>query len=126
MRYGPALLLGLAVAFGACASNGDLPPVAAAQHTISESVAVGSRNASNRPNVTLPVRYNPADCECPGWEVRAFGRWIRVFLDSDDTAHLTALRHNDDPLATANITGRFSETPRLSERNVRYPVFSTN
>lgn len=124
MKLYPALVLSLAVGSGACASNGKLPPVAAAKHSVSEGITIGARNASSRNTVTIPIRYNPAECECPGWEVRAFGRWIRVFLEPTDAPQLAALRESRDPLATAEVTGRFAESSRLSERNVRYPVFA--
>ncbi len=60
------------------------------------------------PELTTLIRWNPADCECPPWEARVFGRWER----------LTLLPSRDAGNAVNELLGRadWSAPPLLSAR----------
>lgn len=38
---------------------------------------------SGQSEVTFRARYNPVTCDCPEWEVKFRGRWVRVDLRSE-------------------------------------------
>ena len=112
----------------ACAGNGAMTPLQAAHaaggSAVAEGVVDGRRASANQPHFTVPVRYNPADCECPEWEVYAYGKWMRVYVQGrpEAVAALEGLR-SSDPLSLGTVNGRFDDRPLFSRRNVRYPVF---
>ncbi len=89
-----------------------------------ESIRTGVRTTSRQGPFLLPVRYNPAECDCPEYEIYAYGRWVRVFVDSHGEARDALARLRDgEILATARLRGRISPELRTAESRVRYPVF---
>lgn len=120
----PGSFVAVAVLLAGCATN-RLTPVDAARAAVGDTIADAERRSSNQSEFTVLIRYNPADCECPDWEVYAWGRWVRAYVQGrpEALAPLESLRNSQDPVARASITGTLDERARLSRRNVRYPVF---
>ncbi len=71
---------------------------------------------------TLQVRYNPAPCECPPYEVFAYGGWTRTFVEPA-TAELDALR-GGEPLSVITVTATIDLRKRAAENGVMYAVLA--
>lgn len=67
------------------------------------------------------VRYNPADCACPPYEVQVGDRWQRVFFDIEDRTQIDALQ-NASALETLVISARLTDREQAAENGVRYRV----
>lgn len=81
-------------------------------------VARGVEVAASAPSgpATLAVRYNPVDrCDCPEFEVFAYGGWTRAFIAPEE--RVAALRHE----AHAEVRGEFTAR-RVAPNGVRYRV----
>lgn len=110
MRWGVLLLC-------CVGCGGKQSPNEAAPERVARAVDVASQH--NGGVHQLHVRYNPvAACECPEFEVFAYGGWMRVFVAP--TAQVTALTQGD-PLAQQRIRGELQQT-RLAANGVRYRV----
>lgn len=96
------------------------PPVDAAAARVDQALTRGTDEAGEVGPIELRVRHNPAPCECPPYEVYAYGRWMRAFIDGTSAA-VSALQ-NADPLATATVVGVVEPSPRAAENGVTYPV----
>lgn len=100
--------------------GGTVDPFELANQRVAEGVTEGSAASTASGPVTLPVRYNPAPCECPPHEVFAYGHWMRAFIEGDLSA-IDALQ-NADPLAVANIDAAVESKRRAAPNGVLYPV----
>jgi hypothetical protein len=73
------------------------------------------------------VRWNPAACECPGWEARLWGRWVRVGLEVPDEAGLTVPAQDasnaEVPAARRRVTLSLTDDIVESSTGWRYPVW---
>lgn len=109
MRKRLTILAILAVsAFAACASQDATPEDAG----VAEPVIAQTQ---------FIVRFNPAPCDCPPYEIQIGEQWQRVFFEVEDRAEIDALREAD-PLATLLISARLTDRQRVAENGVRYPV----
>lgn len=121
-----ALIGGLAVG---CASQPEVAPEQRALAAVAEDFADGveeaREQANERPSYIFDVRYNPAQCPCPDFEVRAFGTWERVFIDGDldEVQRMARVAENSTSLQTFRLQGRISTTTRRTEARVEFPVF---
>lgn len=101
MRFARTAATILAIALTTACTSGAPPTVAAAVDRAQLYVASASESAWQAVEADAPyrlsVRYNPAPCECPDFEVHYLGSWHRVVL-SGSTATIQALR---DALANA-------------------------
>lgn len=69
-----AAVAGLAAGFGACASR----PLSPADHARERLEALAEQNRDAR---SFRVRWNPASCDCPPFEVLLGDSWRRAFLE---------------------------------------------
>ena len=96
--------------------------------TIETSVNKAGKAAENIDQYETVVRYNPAQCKCPPFEVYAYGRWMRVVFTGDEDA-LNGLaefqtREKQNPsLRTFPVRGKFSGDTERGANNVAYPSF---
>ncbi len=78
--------------------------------------------------VSFAVRYNPARCDCPQWEVMFRGRWTRAGLESEEESTLESLLSRgvaDEEgglFPTYSIVGTLAPTSILAETGMRYRV----
>lgn len=115
---------------GACAGKSARTPtewaITRSNRHVHDSIRAGVRTTSAEGPFEVPVRHNPADCACPPYEVFAYGRWIRAFIDADPrTRELLERLRDGDSLATVRLRGDLAADLRASESRVRYPVFET-
>ena len=83
-----ALLLALTLPVVGCSSRAvqrisglRRPPEQAAIDGVSAAVDRAEQRATAASPYWLTARLNRAGCDCPPWEVHAWGRWQRVALD---------------------------------------------
>ena len=74
------------------------------------------------------VRYNPARCACPPFEIFAYGRWVRVIFDGDERAmnglaEYQTREKRTPSLSTYTVRGRFASKMTPGENNVLYRTF---
>ena len=65
------MLLVMALAAG-CVSNSDYSRATPALSALAESIQLESTSQVHT------LRWNPANCDCPEWEVKLSDRWLRV------------------------------------------------
>jgi tRNA1Val (adenine37-N6)-methyltransferase len=61
--------------------------------------------------VRFSLRYNPAECDCPAWEIVYHGRWTRVYLQSGTE--------------TDRLLNNLAEQARLDHESSLYEVYET-
>ena len=131
MKY--LVMLSWVVVLGlGCASTPDKAPAVISFEKSRSGVwsshesALETAEAANAYDVKL--RYNPARCDCPKYEIEVYGRWVRVYLIGP-TPQLAAVdrfaaeveKTNRGPETGAR--GRLTSGERKSSRRVAYPVF---
>ena len=97
-------------------------PYELAETRVHEGVTKAGTTADRQGPADLRVRFNPAPCECPPFEVFAYGRWMRAFVDAQSPA-LEGLRAGE-PLAVATLLLQLQPKRRAAENGVLYPVAS--
>lgn len=104
----------LASAFAACASR----PLGPADHARERLEALAEQNRDAR---SFRVRWNPAPCDCPPFEVLLGDAWRRVFLEPPgDEGPVGALRAQllegeaRGTVTQARVTGTLSGGVRLA------------
>lgn len=60
------------------AGEPEFAPVSSASARAHRAVSRGVDTLLDLPSISLRLRYNPAPCECPVWEIELYGRWERV------------------------------------------------
>lgn len=135
--FGPAL--GIAVVLGAilgtsCANQSESqeksPPSVRARETcrsaMHESIDEAFEYAENSGPFVLTVRYNPARCDGPDFEVRAHGVWTRAYLDGKRAvrSEIQNYRESTDHSigSVVRIEGDF-RGKRRAETGRKYPMF---
>lgn len=129
------IALGVSLLFGAwgCASGGEaVSPleraVGVSQEKIEGGRAKGQQDADVVRGVFLKVRYNPARCDVPSFEVFTHERWTRVFFDGSQeiTTTLQEFESGSSVLSDSSyleVSGKFSGR-RRTDAGARYPVFT--
>lgn len=110
-----AVLLTLLAGCGARPSTADRPPpspVDVASARVDRGVARAFSVSERIDPIRALVRYLPAPCDCPEWEVFLRGRWERVELrparsaSDDDAAALEGSARDGEPvMASVSRTG---------------------
>ncbi len=126
-----ALGIVLQISAWGCASGEAISPLEHAVNTSQAKVETGrtkgQQDADVVPGVFLTVRYNPARCDVPAFEVFTHERWTRVFFDGNQQ-FLEALQGFEGSSAVLSqrsyleVSGKFSGR-RRNDVGVRYPVF---
>lgn len=112
-------LFAMALALAGC-RNSRIAPMDLASERVATGVDRGADASNDGRVVALKVRYNPAPCECPAYEIFAYGHWLRAFIDIETSA-LDTLR-TADTLAIATINGVIGEEGRVAPNGVEYPI----
>lgn len=131
--------LGLSVILGALSGAGCANPSAsqeksppevrareACRSAIHESIDEAFEYAEDSGPFVLAVRYNPARCDGPDFEVRAHGIWTRAYLDgkravrSEIQTYRDSSDHSID--SVVRIEGDF-RGKRRAETGRKYPLF---
>lgn len=128
----PAVCLGCAT--GPDRRSQDQPPgevaLERARQILDESRQLAFRKSEDQDSYRVRLRYNPPRCDAPVFEIRAHGRWTRVWLDGSDEVRdkidtFRQAKQDADGASrrqTADIAGRITDERRASTgRN--YPVF---
>lgn len=129
-RY--ALAVVVATAAAACGAPQASPEAAEAMATQASSAIIrralirGEDAMTGEPVVDVEMRYNPAACECPPFEIRLYGAWIRSGLeatrDSDSgVASVLGAPLNEGAAARLQIATRPVDT--LLAGGWTYPVW---
>lgn len=116
------LLAAVCVLAGCRTGKGD--PVDVATIRVEQALMKSVKTSTQSGPAELRVRYNPAPCDCPPYEVFAYGRWMRAFIDGDSPA--VAALQNADALATATLVGVLESQPRPGDNGVMYAVVTMN
>lgn len=96
------LTAALAAVAGACASSPPRPAPAAAEPAPDYARRVRDRILVARGEPHLLVRYNPAPCGCPPFEVLLDGTWYRVAFDVRDEEDPTVVALSEAARAEAS------------------------
>lgn len=125
----PVLAASLAATGCATGSGPDrgVRAVEASREAVVAGVEAGVEGSEALAPFDVPVRYNPARCDCPDYEVRIRGRWLRAYIEGDEEL-MTRLerfsaRAEDDPQAQMVLRGWLTADTRRSSREVSYQVF---
>lgn len=77
------------------------------------------------------LRHNTGRCEAPDYEIFAYGRWTRLFLEVDEgstrdfiEAFATDQRKPSTLKSTLWVQGNWSDESYTSPRGVSWPIFS--
>ena len=122
-----AILAGLTLA--GCASAPETPPGELASRAATSRLASGIELAGEEANgleaYDVPVRFNPARCDCPDFEVEVYGGWQRAYIVAPPPTRtrLDGFAQSGQPLAELTVRGRLTATMRRAETRVSYPVF---
>ncbi len=126
-----ALGVGLQICAWGCASGEAVSPIERAvdvsQGKIEGGLAKGKQNADVVRGVFLTVRYNPAGCDVPAFEVFTHERWTRVYFDGDAEI-MVALQDFENGSRILSDTSYLEVSGKISGRRrndagVRYPIF---
>ena len=87
MRVWVTLLLGMMLV--GCSGAPDKSPLQESLDLTRSRVDSGFENANDAAEgldaYTVQLRYNPARCDCPDYEVEVYGRWVRAFVTGPPT-----------------------------------------
>ncbi len=127
--------VGIFLLFGliSCAHQGAAPktidPMTEAlnrsQEGLYQSIITAMAAEESQEEISFLVRYNPAPCECPDWEINYRQRWQRVLLihELDDAAPIQGtpfLSSPENENTVVEILGYFGETSTLAETDLSY------
>lgn len=108
----------------ACSSAPEIPADQVARMGVENGVVAAAEASEDIGVVETKIRYNPARCECPDYEVFLYGGWKRVFLTGPlNTVSELQNRMTSKSLEIARVSGRLTDATRLSRENVRFEVF---
>ncbi len=110
----------------ACTAIDPLPNQTAILRSMNtfESVRLKSSKKANSENdFALLARNNPTGCECPRFEIYAYGEWIRTPFTGKKEVLNAVQRYTKSDLKTIKIRGRFSGKNRTSPNGVLYESF---
>lgn len=108
----------------ACSSAPEIPADQVARMGVENGVMAAAEASEETGVLETHIRYNPARCECPDYEVFLYGGWKRVFLTGPlNTVSELQNRMTSRSLEIARVSGRLTDTTRLSRENVRFEVF---
>jgi hypothetical protein len=76
---------------------------------------------------TVLARHNPCRCDGPDFEIRAHGKWTRVYLEgkSEQTEAVADFVEREEEWRLLEIEGRFSGK-RRAETGLKYRVFDVD
>lgn len=117
------------LALSGCASAPAPPPAVlageAAETRIERSIELADEDVNGLEAYDVPIRYNPARCDCPDFEVEVFGRWQRAYIVApvQTRTRLDDFAESEQSLAELTVRGRMTTTTRRAESRVSYPVF---
>jgi hypothetical protein len=118
---GAALVAGLWLAGGCGAAVVSAPAsVEAAQRRVDRSVSRATSSAESADAFDALLRYNPARCDCPAWELLVGEDWVRVLVRYDDGA--TWSSEEPTPMGTVPLRIRTTREVMPSSTGWRYPV----
>ena len=116
-----------------CAAQSALPkttdPITEAllhsQESIYQSIVTDTEAEEAQDEISFMVRFNPAPCECPDWEMNYRQRWQRVMLihEVDDAAPvlgMPSLSSHLDEHAVLEFMGYFGDTFTQPETGLSY------
>jgi hypothetical protein len=109
----------LAALLVGCKSATPQPMTDRAATGVERSISRAHRAAGKVGPVELAVRFNPARCSCPDFEVYAYDGWVRAFIEH--APQVDTLR-GGDPLAQVSVVGQFEDDVRRAPNGVAYPV----
>ena len=127
-----ALAVTVSVIAAACAGGGSSdssqqPVRPGGYEEIHDAVEDARERADDQPVYAVPLRYNEAHCGAPSFEIHAYGRWTRIFLEGE-----TAIRSAIEDVLTSeaaegelrSVTARGDIIDqRKTSGGVSYPVF---
>lgn len=122
------IILGLLASIG-CASAPELPKDVRASRAatvrVQASVESADEEAGALDAYEISVRYNPARCDCPDFEVEVYGGWQRAYIVAPPRVEtrLEEFRKSSDSLRELALNGRLTTTTRRAETGVDFPVF---
>ncbi len=92
-----------------------------------ESLRVdASIQANSKQEYSLVARYNPGKCDCPQFEIFAYGEWQRAPFSGEKSALLASRNFANagtDTMKRVNIRGRFSGEKEAAPNGVIYETF---
>jgi len=129
-----AALLAVAVLLFApgCGSRTTVPDPSVRTSPAHESAAArvararvrAEQSAHDLEDIDTWMRFNPAPCLCPNWEVRLYGRWERVAVRSARGSDLGEILNAGPwrPLAPVAARIRMTRDSEVAETGWRYHV----
>lgn len=104
------------------------PPAPAA--SFAEELRKAAEVTAQKP--ALVVRYNPVQCNCPGFEVQVGPRWVRVAIDGTKDATSPAARllarakadHGEDKVVQYTVAGELDPSPERCAQGAYYLTLS--
>lgn len=96
---------------------------------VAQSTERAFETSDSRKSYTVPVRFNPARCQSPPFEIFAHGQWTRVHLEptaSDVEGEIEAFRRRASEsrrFARVEVTGHL-DGRRQAESGLSFPIFS--
>jgi hypothetical protein len=95
------------------------------QEGLYQSIITAIATEEAQEEISFLVRFNPAPCECPDWEMNYRQRWQRVLLihEIDDAAPDQGTPFLSSPAnenAVIEILGYFGETSTHEETDLSY------
>ncbi|MCA9562698.1 MAG: hypothetical protein KC561_04370 [Myxococcales bacterium] len=89
-KYRLGLVLSMLLVFGASCGGANTrvgpptSPFSRAAETVRSAIRAGLEAELNVDEIEFLARFNPAPCDCPDWEIRYRGDWIRVWLVAEE------------------------------------------
>jgi len=131
-----AYCLAVCLSAAGCASGSsaeeETPPAVealqASHRQVRRSVEDAHEESESLNTYTVRARYNPPRCPAPAFEVRAHGRWTRIYVqgDAEIQKKLEALKPDEEAIvgreAIVQFRGRWRGT-REAETGLEYRMF---
>lgn len=121
-------ILGLTL-LGGCNSATRSPSqnaILLSMNTVESKRLNASERANSKDEYSLWARYNPGKCDCPKYEIFAFGEWRRSQFSGTQSALLASQKFansNNDRMKRVKINGRFSGKKEAAPNGVIYETF---
>ena len=109
-----------ALALSACGGGASLVTEPASRR-VARAVDRGASSASAVDGFSALLRYNPAPCDCPDWELKAGSRWVRCAIELPEAS---APGWSSGPTALVEVRAyvRMTRASVLGVDGWRYPV----
>ena len=115
-----------------CSSTPEIPPdelaLGASQDVIQSGLIAGDEESNQQDLYTVTARYNPSRCDCPPFEIFAYGRWLRVYFEGSirETRVIEDFARKSQEGSAGKylrLRGRLTQESQRSKRNTIHPVF---